>query len=1153
MQKFFHFFLILILLQAGWNCQKNSKKLSDSNLFVDGIQSSSGLTLFTLLDPYPVLKQPFKSMSVYDFNTRLDNSLRVSPKEDILGVLRLTQNILLNTQTELQTLLAQTSNMLSRIQRNNPTAYENIQPVLERIRYYHQPVIRNIIPITTDYLHNEYLTRSATTINRQVLDFANTLANDDSKVTLEDYQDLVVKGIRLNPVIRGAVEDATNAFLDPIVSSDKKLKNGLIGTIYGIGEMLFKRSGPAENLTSETTIKRLMVNMEKYFTIGGSGYTATYSTNYTSPVVINSTELNTVFVDLYTNIRQLIVPPAVPTTKDPTAILIDKLGENLQLLDFAGTTTGIENSLMSLILQDSNGKNRYSNPTTAYPVSALESLLLTLGVVDNFGYAWNTTTFTNAYITGISNGQLNLGDSLWALQSTIAGDPLGFKKVLKDSKDSGKVFKNGITLTGTNGIDLNTPELALLDTESIGAALPIESPGTDAIYRKTIPWVLNWIIRATYSGYGPYYNKNKKDSSGNFLSPDVAIARYANLGENRYNPTWQTANYKVCVSNTTTTLSNCKDIGMGGREYAGQSASGNPANSGTGFTIYEISKSNDERAVNSDEEAFYKNFQWLLYEKRFVVIIPALASLSGTAFRESLFIIAIGNGLKGMMSLKPYCSGDVTTCNAGNGLWLKNTSISLKNNTTSYQDLTTAKFSNIAGDSVVYIEGWGYGFAGDKPFQEAELISLVWQLMIPYPTQVFGLIPPVISFNFPVLEKLGFTGTGTVLPASTSANWDNRNKLLPLIVALAKALDDQVDVATNKNPYTLLTDLSKTLSRPFFYIAPDQYSGGGTPNIVEFRTAYGDSIRNPNAVDATDYQANSSVFSPISFLVESQRRFQDGILVLVAKTDLITNLVQMFVAMGLPAKKTGKDKILLAVQQILGEIKIDSDGVTAPNQYNLQLFVSEKITKLAAYPDTRSTDVTTNDWTGVDESLAFVRDYFSKTSGYSIVKNIDFIIGMIIDIGLSNNEVYSLLEMLDSLLTKEANGKYYLTNVLTDYVPPVLRQAAPYGRNLFGLFYGLAIPGGFFNYTENNMTFAPFTVKELISDLERFLNSEMVTSTAKTSDALFYSSGVLISLFADIYEYGRRLEKQGFPFADGLNVNEEMTAWDRLNIILSIK
>lgn len=1152
MRRILQIFLVFILLQTAWNCQKNSKNLSDRNLFVDGFQSTSGLTLFTLLDPFPVLKQSFKSMKVDDFNTRLNNSLILSAREDILGVLRLLQNILLNTQTEIRALLSATSNTISRIQRNNPTAYQTIQPVLERIRYYHQPVIRNILPITTSYLLEEYKTKSSTTISRQVVDFANTLANADSKVLLEDYQDLIVKGIRSNTTIRTAIEGATIAFLDPAVSSDKKLRNGLIGTIYGIGELLFKRSGPSDNKTSETTIKELMVNFEKYFTVGGTSHTGIYSTNYTLPVVINNTELNTLFVDLFTIIRQLIVPPAVPTTKDSTVILIDKLGENLQMLDFSGTTQGLENSLLDLILQDSNGKNRNSDGT-AYSISALESLLLTLGIVDHFGYIWNTTTFTNTHITGISNGQLNLGDSLWALQSTIAGDPLGFKKVLNTSKDSAKVFKNGVALTGVRGIDLNTPELALLETESIGSALPIESGGTDTVYRKTVPWVLNWIVRTTYSGYGPYYNKNKKDVSGNFLSPDGNIARYANLSENRYKPTWQTANYKVCVSNTTTTLSNCKDIGMGGHEYAGQSASGNPVNTGTGFTISEISKTNEERAVNSDEEAFYKNFQWLLYEKRFVVIIPALASLNGTAFQESLFIIAIGNGLKGMMSLKPYCSGSVTTCNDGNGKWLKNTSISLKDNTPIYKNFTPSKFSNIAGDSAVYIEGWGYGFAGDKPFQEADLISLVWQLMIPNPTQVFGLIPPVISSNFPVLEKLGFTGTGTVLPSQTTSNWSKRNKLLPLIVGLAKALDDQVDVATNKNPYSLLTSLSKTLSRPFFYVTADQYSGGSTPSIVEFRTAFGDSIRNPNAVDATDYQANHSVFSPISFLVESQRRFQDGTLVLVAKTDLITNLVQMFVAMGAPEKKIGKDTILIAIQSILGEIKIDSDGPTAANQYNLQLFVSEKIIELSLYPDTRSPDVTNADWAGVNDSIAFVRDYFSKSSGYSIVKSIDFVIGMIIDIGLSNAEVTALIDMLDSMLTKEVNGNYYLTNVLTDYVPPVLLQTAPYGRNLFGVFYSIASPGGFLNYTENNMSFAPYAVKDFVSDLERFLNSDMVTTTEKSPQSLMYSSGVLISLFADIYEYGKKLEKQGFSFADSLNVSEDTSVWQRLNIILSIK
>ena len=51
-------------------------------------------------------------------------------------------------------------------------------------------------------------------------------------------------------------------------------------------------------------------------------------------------------------------------------------------------------------------------------------------------------------------------------------------------------------------------------------------------------------------------------------------------------------------------------------------------------------KTDSERAVSSDEEAFYKNFQWLLYEKRFVVIIPARAKLDASlAFEEPLIYI----------------------------------------------------------------------------------------------------------------------------------------------------------------------------------------------------------------------------------------------------------------------------------------------------------------------------------------------------------------------------------------------------------------------------------------------------------------------------------------------------------------------------------
>ncbi len=1166
MQRILQIFLVLILLQAGWNCQKNSKKLSDYNLFPDGFQSSGGLTLFTLLDPYPALKQPFKSMKVDDFNTRLDNSLRLSAREDILGGLRLMQSIMLNTRAELQALLGQTSKMLDRIQRKNPTTYNNLQPLLERIRNYNQPVIRNVIPITTSYLLQEYTTKSALTISRQVTDFANTLGNADSKKTLEDYQDVALKGIRSNIIVRAAIESATNAFLDPVISADKKLKNGLIGTIYGFGEMLFKRTGPSENKTSETAIKELMVNYEKYFTVGGSGYSSVYSTNYTTPININSAELNNVIIDLYKNIRQLIVPPASPTTKDSTAILIDKLGENLQLLDFTGTATGIENSLLDLALQDSNGKDRFKD-TTANSISALESLLLTLSIVDSFGYVWDVTTTTNEWVTVPSYGQLNVGDSLWALQSKIqSSDVFNFKGILNSSKASGKIYKNGTPLTGaTNGIDLNTPELALLEAESIGAALPIESSGTDTIYRKTIPWVLNWIKRVTYSGYGPYYNKNKKDGSGNFLSPDGAIARYANLSENRYKPTWQTAKYKICISNNATTGANCKDIGLGGTEYGGQSASGNPVNPGTGYTIFEISKTDSERAVDSDEEAFYKNFQWLLYEKRLVVIIPARAKLSGLTFEESLFIIAIGNGLKGMMSLKPYCTGTAAnTCGgASNGTWLKNTSISLRDNTASYKDLTSAKFSNVAGDSVVYVEGWGYGLTGMTAFAEAELLkgNLIWPLLI-NPTgsdvsTIYGMIPPAISFNFPVLEKLGFTGTTTVTPSITAANWDKRNKLLPLIVAFAKTLDDQVDVANNKNPYTLLTDLSKILSRPYLFINTDNSVVRGDPyapkpSIIDIRLTDDNPIRNPTAT-APEYLPSDIIFSPIGILVESQRKFQDGVVMLAAKTDFITSLVQMFVSLGDSSKKSGRDKIWAAIQKIMGEIKVNSDGGTATNQYNLQQYVSEKVAVLAGYPDNRSKNVTDSSWSGVNDSVAFARDYFSKTSGYSLVKNIDFILSMIIDIRPSSGEVTALLDMADSLLTREANGYYNLTNILTDYVPPVLRQTAPYGRNVFGLFYSLASPGGFVYFTEGNMSFAPYSISSFVVDLERFLNSNMVTTTENTSNSLLYSSGVLISLFADIYQYGKKLEKQGLGFEDSLNVNENTSVFQRLNIIFSIK
>jgi hypothetical protein len=1162
MIKILYTFVILLSIELIWNCNQNRKKLSDANLFMDGIKSSSGLVLFNLLDPYPSLKQAFKSLKVEDFNTRLDSSLRLSAREDILGVLRMVQKIFLNSRVPLQNLLSETSKILSRIQRNNPTTYSNLQPLFERIRSYQKPVIRNLIPITTNYLLTEYNSKNTITIGNQVLSFANELANQNSRNLLEEYQDLAVKALRLNTVTRSSLEELLTLFFEPSFGGDKQLKDSAIELIYSIGEMLYRRGGINNDTSSESVLKTLMINFEKYFTNGGANHSGAYTYSDGTAPVIKSTELRIVVIDLYTLIRQFIIPPSIPKTRDSNSILVDSLAQNLASLEFTKTISGVESSLLDMLYIDSMGRNRRTDSTSS-PISALESLFLTLSIVDIYGFTWDSTT-TNSWITASSNGFLTIADALWSLQSLMqSGTQINFKSIIELSRTSNQVFKSNtagslVTLgpSGTGGIQINTPVLALLERESIGSALPIEQSGSDTIYRKTVPWVLNWIKRVTYSGYGPYYNINRKDSSGNFLSPDGSIARYANLTENNFKPSWKTARYKICQQRSGPTT---KDIGLGGNEYAGTC---NVANPGTDYTIYEINKTDSERGVSSDEEAFYKNFQWLLYEKRFVVIIPARAKLDASLnFEESLFIIGMGNGLKGLMSVKPYCpSGSSASCGgANNGIWQNNTSISLRNAGTSYLDLTPANFSDKAGDSALYIQGWGYGAAGNLAFQEAFVLqsNAVWPLLIPNPTQVYGLIPPVISLNFPVLERLGFTNSTLVTPSLTSSNWNKRNRLLPLIVALAKTLDDQVDVANNKNPYEILTDLSKLLSRPYLLKEADntaipnpQY--GVKPTILSFRLTDDNPIRNASAT-SLEYQASEFIFSPLAFLIESQRRFQDGALVLFAKTDSINYLLRFLAVLGEPSRTSQRNRFWLAIQRILGEIKINSDGVTASNQFNFEQWVLEKVNELAAYPDSRSSNIRHSSWAGVDDSIAFYRDYFSKTSGYSLIKSLDFALGMLIDIRPSGTEIKSALDLLDSLFAKESNGRYNLTNILTDFVPPVLREMAPNGRNLFGLFYSLASPGGFIDYTEKNMSFAPYSVSSLISDTESLLNSNMIRTSESNANSLLFSTGTLIGLFADIYQYGKKMDSVGFPFADGLNINEQTTIWHRMNILLSTK
>ncbi|HNO21896.1 MAG TPA: hypothetical protein PKK94_02885, partial [Leptospiraceae bacterium] len=1058
-----------------------------------------------------------------------------------------------------------------------------------------------LMPISAEFLLSEYASKNSETLKTRINSFASELQSQNVKDLFTKGEDITYKALVTNTTVRAAIESVMNAFMDASIIKDSTFRSSVAGILYGVGDMMNVKAGFSDTKSPETVFKELIINLEKYYTVGGSSYTTEYSN------ASFSSEFAQALTELYTEVKKLIITPTSVTkdTTNPTntsepLILANELAKNLALFDFPATISGVDQSLKDLIRLDFKGRDRSYSNNGSIEISALETLVFVLALVDSFGYIWENAVSCNAnagctnQITGSTGGVMRVGDTLWALQSTIrSSDTLNFKNILNNNATSRAVYKGGVELsTNTSkAVDINAEVLRLLEAGSLGAVKSITAGGTDPVYSKTIPWVMNWIKKVVYEGYGPYYNKNKKNSAGQFLNPDGSVYN-ANASDTnaKYVSSWKTADYKICVDKSG---GNRRWVGLGGYESNGttiphptglcNAGTNTPPSSAVAdwsYTIYEMSKTDAERAVETDEEAFYKNFQWLLYEKRFVVIIPAKAKLDASlTFEEALFIVAVGNGLKGMMGLKPNCGqfNTLSDCGAYNGVWNSDVSAVKSMKLKQYDALgtspTTANFSPTPGDSVLLLEGWGYGAAGTNPSLGLAFVlpNTAYNLLVPTPSLVFGMIPPAISQNFDALERLGFLTDQVVTPSQVPNNWDKRNKLAPVIAALAKTFDDQVDVANSKNPFTLLTSLTKILARPNVLTEqdPDSFNtamvfpactGGCPPTIPSIRIQGSSSttgIRNPSAL-SSEYYPKKNLRPMISVLSENQRKFQDGMLNLVAKTDLLTNTIRTLAFLGSSSRTAAREKIFNGLYKIMDNIRIDSDQTSTTLQYNLQTYIKEVRDRIAVYPDSRNTsDLTGSSWDGVSDSVAFIRDYLAKASPYTLVGSIDFSLGMLADIPPSSEQITSLLNVVSVMFTDTAgNRKYRVLSMMTGDLPVILQQVAPYGRNVFALAGSLGKPGSYFSYLEQKMTIGSYRIRDLLDDVNRFCTAEMVQTKLENSDALFYSSGKLLKLFADVYQFGRKLDAYGFPFADNLNVDDNASDslyWNRLNMLLSTK
>ncbi|TGN04037.1 hypothetical protein EHR06_01040 [Leptospira dzoumogneensis] len=1231
---------ISLILSLSAACSHAGTDKNGISQFSDNTDDYKGVSLFSFLNPYPVVKSFFTNMDPVGFNEALGDALSQAPRTDNLGTIRALESAMLQSRTSVQTLSLGLADMIEKMQTSNPAAYSSIQPVFEKIRHYNKPVVRNLMPLGANQLLIEYNTKTANQVATSIHDTADILTDPDSVDTLHDIEDFLYKGLRKNTTFRTGVENLLGGFFAPSLLTDRTLKEGFISLVYDFGEMMYKAAGFEDQMTPQTSFKNFIINAENFFTANTTSPaepTANeYSTNaaYNNPGgTLKPTELRTMLRDLFSVIKGLIIPSG-----DVTVNILKETSKNAYMLDFMRNSSGSSQTFKDLLQLDGDGRNRQTD-IESRPVSALETLFIVITLGDIYGYRWNPVgtqqrnnmlTDTGPVTTG---GELTLGDSMFSMGSIIAAsnesDNFNFKNITENSRTGGntgitKVFRDDTPDTGPATADayrigFNTRVLSILEAPSRGETLPITDTSTgtsamnessfDKLYNKTIPWMLDWVVKVTLEGYGPYYSK--KDGSGNPIAPNGDLLHYQ--------PNWNTAQYYIqvtprigmtasdrlkcdpnpngtAVTNAATAIETECRIYMGGF----QEGATNPATANPGATkgFYSISETvSTPIQVASDEEAFYKNLQWLLYEKRFVAVLPVRAKLAATVtYEEALFITAIGNGIMGMMNLAPNCGPLKNDCINFNGYWAKK-GTQVKN----YSDQGTGlqDLSNEPGDSVFLMEGWGYGLAGDESFQVTAVYSALFPLLIPDPTTVYGMIPPVISQNAGAIKQLGFLGTTDTPPSQVNTNWNKRNRLTPFIVALAKALgDDAKDPANRplgKNPYKLLTNLAEIFSRPYLFYGldttetktlpatagPPVYNIPAVPSILQIRTVgVATGFRNPSATPV-EYKPSKNYRSLLSILIEGtstptstdRNRMTDGPLDLLSKTDILSGLIKFTTNLGDPAKTDARDKVMGGLSGILGQTKLWSDCggeanfyTNCPNQFAIDKGIDWLVYRVAdKYDDRPRNDLYAPSWVKVDDLVRRIRDYVSRSSGWSLVKSLDFLLDLLLDIQLTAAEITNTLDLVSSLFyvgddTDPNNSAldtrtYTISDIVTTSLPPVLDSMAPYGRNLYATGYQLGKPGSFFSFLEKNANMSSqYTVEELFENTKVLLRSDMIQTSLMDNRAFLYSAGTLIGLFGDIYERGRRFSGSDAFFYDNWNEGQPTsTYWDDMNAIFSLR
>jgi len=707
-------------------------------------------------------------------------------------------------------------------------------------------------------------------------------------------------------------------------------------------------------------------------------------------------------------------------------------------------------------------------------------------------------------------------------------------------------------------------------------------------------WVMGWIARACWEGEGPYYYdpekagqtvptvsingttykvyfrpdgriyalKNTED--GSFFYPvdggnDVKDPSNTQLGnyylrENRYKAVWETdkimlkaewANSDRLSQPLFYTLN--RVVGNSGldkyrlRKINGPENTTDDEDAGlesglsAGGLIFreKIAEDNPVRACSSQEEALFRNFQWMMLEKKIVFMMPmrsyiTVLDLNGDVTLDPLVVTVLeANGIIGMKNLKKGNGVGYWNIKGNEGTDLQGCSGKDKyGNDVNYGD------SYELGDGRIFVlvrEDAGYllGLAGSYVD-----LDEIWNTILGNG----AVTPPILAHNLDPIARMAFLQPSLVASNSTeignegSTTWKNRSKLLPIVIALAGDLHDKSFYEIPENAYNPVTnpsgnawynfsgkhkyplkhlrDLIAMLDSPMLKYYKVPYPGASKGWFVP-------QINNP--VDAgkfafllpqpiadqyypdIDFRPNQNLRSVIQVLTESGANATakaDGLLPAITNTKLVTRLLSLLQKMGKDEgiyqdeDKTSNDytkwgarrKFFYGLEQIVTRIKCSRSIELQRGYYNV------------SYPDWMFTkddndldlDKALEELIGYDAAgsdqwgkglAAFVDHRDSTHPNYK---------------GYSWKNFYKMINGVGELLSNNGpltNGNFCITEDLISMLDKTLTSVTATNEQLKALRHTLGVTMTYYDADLNAWVNAPELSAILFNKLPQLLNA----------------------------------------------------------------